>query len=171
MFGSSRGFTLLEAMFALALLSLLLGVAIPAARQMMHGQQLRQASIDLGMALILARQASIMRRQPVVLDNVDGEWSSGWRVFVDLNGNGALDSVEPVLKRGDRIAAGVRITGNSPVSRYVRYTPTGRAKLQSGAFQAGTITLCHRDGQQAVRKLVLSATGRLRTLKEAAGTC
>lgn len=171
MFGSNRGFTLIEAMLVLVLLSLLLGIAVPAARQMINGQQLRQASIDLSMALILARQESIMRRQLVVLDNEDGEWSSGWLVFVDQNGSGVLDTGELVLKRGDAIATGVRISGNTPVSRYIRYTPTGEAKMQSGAFQAGTITLCHADGEQAIRKLVLSATGRLRTVKEAAGSC
>lgn len=171
MSGSNRGFTLIEAMLALALLSLLLGFAIPAARQMIHGQQLRQVSIDLSMALTLARHESIMRRQPVVLENEDGEWSSGWLVFVDQNGSGALDTGELVLKRADAIAAGVRISGNTPVSRYVRYTPTGEAKMQNGAFQAGTITLCHQDGEQAIRRLVLSATGRLRTFKDAAGSC
>lgn len=171
MFCSNRGFTLIETMLALALLSMLVGIAIPAIRQMIHGQQLRQASTDLGMALILARQESIMRRHPVVLDNVDGEWSSGWRMFIDQNDNGALDAGELVLQTSDSIAEGVRIVGNTPVSRYVRYMPTGVAKLQSGAWQAGTITLCHSDGQQAVRKLVLSPAGRLRTVREAAGSC
>lgn len=171
MFGSNRGFTLIEAMLVLGLLSVLLGIAVPAARQMINGQQLRQASIDLSMALILARQESIMRRQPVVLDNEDGEWSSGWLVFVDQNGSGVHDSGELVLKRGDAIASGVRISGNMPVSRYIRYTPTGEAKMHNGAFQAGTITLCHADGEQAIRKLILNPTGRLRTTKEAAGSC
>lgn len=171
MLGSHRGFTLIEAMLALAILSTILGIGVPAVRQMIHGQQLRKASIDLGMALILTRQEAIMRRQAVLLERLNGDWSHGWRIFVDDNGNGSFDSGELVLKTGDAIAAGVRITGNTPVSRYVRYTPTGEAKMQNGAFQAGTITLCHSDGQQAVRKLVLSATGRLRTIREDAGSC
>lgn len=171
MLGSNRGFTLIEAIVALALLSMTLGIAIPAIRQMIHSQQLRQASVDLGMALIRARQEAIMRQRAVVLDNQDGEWHSGWHLFVDENGDGAFDAGELVLKTSDAIASGVRITGNTHVSRYVRYTPTGEAKMVNGAFQAGTITLCHSDGQQAVRKLVLSATGRLRTAREGAGSC
>jgi len=171
MLGSQRGFTLTEAMLALALLSMTLGIGVPAIRQMIHGQQLRQATIDLGMALILTRQEAIMRRQAVVLDNLDGEWSSGWRAFVDHNGNGAFDTGEQVLKSSDTIADGVRINGNTPVSRYVRYTPTGRTRLQSGGFQAGTITLCHESGRQAIRRLVLAPSGRLRTETGAAGSC
>ena len=76
-----------------------------------------------------------------------------------------------MLRSGDGVASGVRISGNTPVSRYVRYTPSGEAKMQNGAFQAGTITLCHSDSQQPVRRLILSATGRLRTVQEAAGSC
>lgn len=171
MLDSIRGFTVIEAMLVLAVLSTLAGIGIPVFRQMIHGQQLRQASIDLGMALILARQEAIMRRRPVLLDNQDGEWATGWQVFVDQNANGAFDSGELVLRIGDGIADGVRISGNMHVHRYVRYMPTGEAKMQSGAFQAGTITLCHEDGKQSIRKLVLSATGRLRTVREAAGSC
>ncbi|MNO01291.1 hypothetical protein D3C81_2213950 [compost metagenome] len=76
-----------------------------------------------------------------------------------------------MLQTNDSIAEGVQIVGNAPVSRYVRYTPTGDAKMQSGAFQAGTISLCHESGMQAVRRLVISATGRLRTVIEAVGGC
>lgn len=171
MLGSNRGFALIEAMLALALLSMILGIAVPAVRQMIHSQQLHQASVDLGMALIRTRQEAIMRKRTVVLDNQDGEWRSGWHVFVDEDNDGVFDAGELVLKTNDPMASGVRITGNTHVRRYVRYTPTGEAKMLNGAFQAGTITLCHSDGQQAVRKLVLSATGRLRTVKEAAGSC
>jgi len=167
----TRGFTLIEAMLVLALLATLTSIATPAFARMINAQQLRAASIELATALSMARHAAIARRQPVLVDNGDGDWTSGWRVFVDHNGNGVHDGDEPILRQGARTAVGVRISGNTPVSRYVRYTPTGRAKLLGGAFQAGTITLCHEDGQQQVRKLVLSASGRLRTLKEMAGSC
>lgn len=165
------GFTLIEAMVALALLSILASIATPGFTQMIHAQQLRSASIDLALAFTTARHEAITRQRPVLIDNGDGEWASGWQIFVDQNGNGTLDEGELVLRTGDGVASGVRISGNTPVSRYVRYTPSGLAKMQSGAFQAGTITLCHEDGEQAIRRLVLSATGRLRTVKEAAGSC
>jgi type IV fimbrial biogenesis protein FimT len=166
-----RGFTLIEAMVALALLSILASIATPGFTQMIHAQQLRSASIDLALAFTTARHEAITRQRLVLIDNGDGEWASGWQIFVDQNGNGTLDEGELVLRTGDASAAGVRISGNTPVSRYVRYMPSGLAKMQSGAFQAGTITLCHADGEQQIRKLVLSATGRLRTVKEAAGSC
>lgn len=167
----NRGFTLIEALVVLALLAILGNLAGPGLSQLIHAQQVRSASIELASTLIHARQEAITRQRPVIVDNLDGNWASGWKLFVDLDGDGTPDSDEPVLHVSTGSTGGVRISGNTPVSRYVRYTPTGEAKLQSGAFQAGTITLCHNDGQQAVRKLVLSATGRLRTVREDAGSC
>lgn len=166
-----RGFTLIEALVALALLAILSSLAAPTLTQMIHAQQVRRASIDLAMALIVAREEAITRQKPVIVDNLDDDWANGWTIFVDLDSDGGLDDDEPILKAADTIASGVRISGNTPVRRYVRYTPSGEAKLQSGAFQAGTITLCHQDGLQPLRRLVLNATGRLRTTQEAADSC
>lgn len=171
MFKAKQGYTLIETALVLALISLLLSVGTPALLQMLHGQQLRAASIDLAMALTLARQEAIMRKHPVLVANKNSNWAEGWQVFVDLNSNGTFDAGEPVIREGDAIAHGLRISGNALVKSYVRYMPNGLAKMQNGAFQAGTITLCHTDGEQAIRRLVLSATGRLRTFKDAAGSC
>ncbi|MCY1435822.1 Type II transport protein GspH [compost metagenome] len=167
----NRGFTLLELLASLTLLAILSALAAPGLTQMRHSQQARHASIDLATAFILARQEAITRQRPVIIDNLDDDWADGWQIFVDQDGDGGLDNSDPILLTSDSIASGVRISGNTPVSRYVRYTPTGEAKMQNGAFQAGTITLCHEDGEQSIRKLILSATGRLRTVTEAAGSC
>jgi len=166
-----RGFTLSEALVALALSALLLGLAVPAFTQLTHRQQLITASNDLLATFAYARQESITRRCPVLIDNLNGRWENGWRVFADSNGNGLLDEDESLLRQASPLPAGVRVSGNSPVRRYVRYTPSGSAKMQSGAWQAGTLTLCHADGQQAIRRLVLSATGRLRSSRGEPGGC
>lgn len=171
MFARVRGFTLIEAMLAMALLAVLAGLAAPALTQLRHAQQVRVASIDLASAFVLAREEAITRRQAVLVVSQDGEWSKGWRIFVDLDADGRHDDGEPLLYVGAARGAGVRIGGNAPVSRYVRYTPSGEARLLSGAFQAGTLTVCHESGRQPLRRLVLSASGRLRIAKGEAGTC
>ncbi len=167
----ARGFTLVELLTSLGVLALLTTVGVPGALQLMGNQQLVSARNTLAANLSLARSESIKRRQPVLVDNVDGDWASGWRVFVDPNNNGQLDAGEPLLRQEQSLPKGVIAKGNTPVRHYVRYTPLGNAKLLSGAFQAGTLTLCHATGTQAVRRLVLSASGRLRRTRDEPDYC
>ncbi|MDA7085116.1 GspH/FimT family pseudopilin [Pseudomonas sp. SA3-5] len=171
MYRHAYGFTLVELLTSLSILTLLATVGVPGAQQFLGNQQLVSASNTLAANLSLARSESIKRRQPVLVDNVDGDWASGWRVFVDLDNNGQLDEGEPLLRQEPSLPTGVIAKGNTPVRRYVRYTPLGNAKLLGGAFQAGTLTLCHATGKQAVRRLVLSASGRLRRARDEPDYC
>ncbi len=167
----ARGFTLIEALIALTIIAMLLGLGVPALTQLIHGQQLQTASHSLSAVFAYARGESIKRRCPVLITPIDDHWEHGWRVFADLNSNGQLDGAEPLLLEGAALPVGVIIHGNTPVRHYIRYTPTGSAKMQSGAFQAGTLSICHQSGEQPVRQLILSATGRLRRAKGPAGLC
>lgn len=165
------GFTLPELLTTLAILALLTSFGVPGAQQLMVNQQLVAASNTLAVTLAYARSESIKRRQPVLVDNGDGDWTSGWQVFADLNDNGQPDDGEPLLRQEAALPSGVIAKGNTPVRRYIRYTPPGNAELLGGAFQAGTLTLCHATGTQAVRRLVLSASGRLRRERNEPGPC
>lgn len=171
MLRASRAFTLSDMLNTLAITALLLGVALPGAQNLVQNQQLVSTSNTLIASLTLARSESIKRRLPVLVDNGDGSWESGWQVFVDENNDGERNAGEPALLQVGALPGEIVAKGNKPVSRFIRYTPTGSAKLLSGAFQAGMLTLCHAAGQQAVRRLVLSASGRLRRTKGQPGTC
>lgn len=168
---TSRAFTLYELLISIAISALLLGVAVPGAQNIAHNQQLISTSNTLTASLTLARSESIKRRLPVLVDNGDGSWKSGWQVFVDTNNNGLRDTDESVLLQVEAVPEGVVAKGNRPVRRFIRYTPSGSTELISGAFQAGTLTLCHATGHQAVRRLILSASGRLRRTKGQPGVC
>ena len=120
---------------------------------------------------MFARTEALKGHVPVMLDNGDGNWATGWRIYKDLNGNGALDPDEPVSSEVGALPRGVAVTSNLPERRYVRYMPSGRALRLGGGFLAGTITLCHENTEQPIRKLVINAAGRVRLDKLAAGTC
>lgn len=171
MAGIPRGFTLIEALVALTLITLLISLGWPAMTELIRSHQLRTASHALHISFNQARQASVTRRVPVLVDNQYGNWSSGWRVYADQNDNARWDEGEPVLAEFGPQPEGLIIKGNAPVRRYVRYVPTGRTSMASGAFQAGTLVLCHTDGKAPVRKLVISATGRVRRTQEPPGPC
>lgn len=167
----TRGFTLIEALVVLAVIALLSTIAPPALSFLIEGQQLKSADTNLAAALAYARTESIKRQRPVLVMAIESDWALGWRVFADLNSNGQLEGSEPVLLEAMASPAGTVIHGNAPVRNYIRYTPNGSAKMQSGAFQAGTLSICHQSGAQPVRQLIISATGRLRRTRGPAGPC
>lgn len=171
MHNHAHGFTFPELLTTLGILALLTSVVTPSALQFIDSHQLTTASNHLAADLMLARSESIKRRQPVQVDNDDGNWQSGWQVYVDLNNNSLFDEGEPILRQGQPLPRNVIAKGNTPVRRYVRYTPPGNTKLFGGGFQAGTLTLCHASGKQAVRRLVISASGRLKRARDQPDHC
>lgn len=168
---STKGFSLAELLTCLAVLGVFFGVAVPSFRQLIQNQQLLTATNALQGALLLARSEAIKRRLAVVVVNVDASWNKGWSVYADENDNGAMDPGEPLIAVAAALPAGIVASGNAPVRSYIRYAATGRSQLPGGAFQAGTITLCHTSATQSLRRLVISASGRPRLAMGGTGTC
>lgn len=168
---TAHGLTLVELLVSLTVLGILLGMGIPAFTQFIDGQRLANATTQLQTALMFARTEALKGHVAVMLDNGDGDWTTGWRIYKDLNGNGALDPDEPISSEVGALPSGVGVTCNLPEHRYVRYMPSGRALRLGGGFLAGTITLCHQSAEQPIRKLVINAAGRVRLDTLAAGPC
>jgi type IV fimbrial biogenesis protein FimT len=58
------------------------------------------------------------------------------------------------------------------VSKYVSFAGNGGTLLLSGAFQAGTITLCKAsEGVTDARQIVINAVGRPRIKKTTVDAC
>ena len=175
-----RGFTLTELLVVLTIVALLATVAMPSLATVMDSMRLSSASNSFLANLQLARSEAIKRNGRVVLcKSADGTacagsggWEQGWIVFHDANNNGAFDNGETVIERAQPLASGLKFTGNLSVNRYVSFVSTGATKLVSGAFQAGTFTLCQQSasGGQA-HQIILNAVGRPRMQKVAPEAC
>lgn len=168
--GWGRGWTLIEALVVLVLVAVTAAVALPNLRDSVNRVQLSVLSQALFSHLMLARNEALMRRQRVVLCVREGEhcaergrWSQGWLVFVDTSGDAWRSEDEPILAVADSLPGGFSAWGNQPVQRYVAYDERGRTRTVSGAFQAGTLTLC-RQGRAGVpgRQIVIASNGRPR---------
>src|SRR5690606_10837793 len=93
--GGVRGFTLLEALIAMAVVTILLGLAVPAlgnARAAAHAGAARAALLDS--LLTASSHAAVTTTHVVLCASRDGascsgdpDWSPGWLVFADLDGN------------------------------------------------------------------------------------
>lgn len=91
--GHSRGFTLIELMVTLTVMAILLSIAAPSFTSLMAANRMSTQTNEFIGALNLARSEAVRRGQPVTLLSTDADnYSQGWTVFPDLNGNGAATS-------------------------------------------------------------------------------
>jgi type IV fimbrial biogenesis protein FimT len=175
--GSARGkegFSLVELLITLTVLSVTLSLALPSFATLMRDTRLTAASSDLHAAILYTRSEAIKRsRRVTICTSADGQfcaagvgWHAGWIVFEDANGDGLRDAGEALLRVGQATAPGVATTGNQPVRDYVSYVATGTTRAVSGALQMGTITAC---ADARARRIVINAVGRPRVERD--GVC
>lgn len=174
------GLSMVELLVALLIGGLLVALAAPSFGALVHAQRGSALASALFASLQLTRIAAITRNDRVVMcKSADGSgcsaaggWQQGWIVFHDRNNNAALDPGETVIERQPALSPGWWLAGNSPVRNYVSYGSTGYSKLVSGAFQAGTFTLCPvTGGAGEARQIVINSAGRARIQKAAAMAC
>jgi type IV fimbrial biogenesis protein FimT len=175
-----QGVSLVELLVVVLIGGWLAALAVPSLGALVHAQRGSALASGLFASLQLARIAAITRNDRVVMCkspdgggcSTVGGWQQGWIVFHDRNNNAVRDAGETVIERHQAISTGWWLTGNGPVSNYVSYGSTGYSKLVSGAFQAGTFTLCPTaDGSGEARQIVINSAGRARIQKAAATVC
>ncbi|HDP89757.1 MAG TPA: prepilin-type N-terminal cleavage/methylation domain-containing protein [Thioalkalivibrio sp.] len=165
---NNRGLTLPELAITLVVAGILLGVAVPGFQDLVARSRLTTTTNLLVASLHLARSEAVRSGHHATICPGDadgcrpGSYDRGWIVFLDLNRDGRHQAGEPIRRVFDAMGAGVSATGNSTVSDYVMYTPRGYTQRASGAFQAGTLTLCTPPH---ARRIVISRSGRPRVEK------
>ena len=89
------GFTLIELMVTIAIAAILLTVAVPSFTTYLRNAELTSASNNLIATINTARGEAMKRnRRTMVVPTSNGtDWTTGWVVFVDLNGNKDRKSV------------------------------------------------------------------------------
>jgi type IV fimbrial biogenesis protein FimT len=176
----SPGFSLVELLVTLAILGTLAALAAPSFVALIRSSSLAAASNEFLGGLRLARSEALRRGGRVAMCKSNdgatctdsGGWEQGWIMFNDPNHNGAPDSGEDVIVRGPAARSGVVLYGNQPVARVISFAPMGGPRAASGAFLAGTMTLCQRSAQRAAaRQIVMSSAGRLRIQQVTLESC
>lgn len=163
-----KGFTLIELLFLLGLGATLVHWAVPTFKGMLDAQQRLDAAQSLANGLRYARNEAILRNRNVVIRAFEGDWSQGWQVILDLSGQGAKDTQNPVLLE-HQDSAMVSMVGNGPVKDHASFNALGEPWLTAGGFRAGTVHVCAANQPLSLHQVVLAPTGRISLRSDRAG--
>jgi type IV fimbrial biogenesis protein FimT len=138
---TQRGFNLIELLVVLTIAGVMLGLGVPAFREFMATQRVRNTAFDFAATLLLARSEAIKRNTAVTIDQAGGGWDGGWTVNV---GGATLSSKEA--------ATNVTIVPVPDTTTSIAYQGNGRvpSTLQ---FQFGAANTT------AVRCVTISTSG------------
>lgn len=172
-----RGFSLIELMVALAILSVLLGFALPAFQSMSLSANLRSNANTLVASAQLARSEAIKRNAVVRLcvssDGAScgsGDWEQGWIVLAPDN---TVLHAESALDDGYVVTAIKE--GTSTVVTTLRFPSSGvglklNAETDTATVEFRICRVTPSVGEQE-RKVRVSTTGRTSVDKTNEGTC
>ncbi|PCI20617.1 MAG: hypothetical protein COB62_04450 [Piscirickettsiaceae bacterium] len=169
-----NGFTLIELLVTLVIAGVLLSVGVPSFNGFMKKNLLATTNNKFITALHLARSEAIKRGGRVTVCKssdgatciTTGAWQQGWIVFTDENNSTppvfspAAAVPETLLNVTPALSTNLVLTGNLNVANYISYVSSGQSQLTSGAFQAGTVSLCDDRSGNFGSNIVLNRTGR-----------
>jgi type IV fimbrial biogenesis protein FimT len=162
---ANAGFTLIELVVTLTVICILAGVGLPSLTTFVERQRTSAAITSLTTHMALARIAAISRnRRAVLCPSADGshcetgtDWSHGWMLFLDDDGNRKPDTNDEILR-----------VDLEPTSRHLRVaSTTGRQQLRylpdgSSAGTNLTISICNKQ-QQLLGQVIVNNMGRPRS--------
>ena len=132
------GFTLVELMIVLAVVSLLLGLGVPGFQRLLEATRIRTQVQQLMSDIVLTRSEAIKRNVQVVMcpspsylrttPECSGVYADGWLIFEDRDRDRRLDGGEEVIRTANSLPEGLTLTNRAATrhaSELIVYRPDG----------------------------------------------
>jgi type IV fimbrial biogenesis protein FimT len=156
---NQRGMTAIELLIALAAVGLVILISVPGASMLIEHYRLKSTSSDLVSGLYLARAEAISRASTVRVCpsddgtscRTDGNWSTGWLVYTDGNGDGLVQDIE-LLEAFAAPNEHVHIVALGAAQKAAAFTPTGL--VQNNGAAKGEFVLCYGENNSAKAILI-----------------
>ncbi len=185
---AARGFTLIELLVTIAIIAIGMSIAVPSMIGFQRNAELTTATNALTSAINVARGEAMKRSMHAyVVPYENGDWNTGYRVFVDMDRSGDYDASKDLTVTSQQasagaIAANLEITGAGTAatgSAYLRFDGTGYVRNTAMGFAGAAFIVKRRDtkgtaqeyGRDAqTRHILIARTGRVRTCKPASAS-
>lgn len=155
-------------------------LALPSMRHLSERIGLATHAREWLTSATFARQTALQQGVRVVMCRSDdgrrcggsAGWEGGWIVYADRNASGQREADEPLWWTQAAWGGRWRVQANAPLNNELAYTPQGRSETLSGAFQAGSMTLCPaHNGPVSGIRLIVNSMGRARTERVELSSC
>lgn len=183
------GVTLVELMIVVAIVAVLAVIAAPNLRAFFIDNRLTAAANDFVTALHQARSEAIGRGADVVMRRCDvvtaetgcaqaslsREWSKGWYLFVDDNGDRqrstSAGTTEALIRVGQPVSAALTLFASAKAADAIVFVPSGRIEVTpsgvNSPFGEAIFVLCYEgqinDGTQSrSRAAMVNSAGGIR---------
>jgi prepilin-type N-terminal cleavage/methylation domain-containing protein len=156
------GFTLMELMITLAIITITMTIAVPNMSTFIKNDRLTSSSNALLSDLLLAKSKAAELNQPAIVcasnnatSCTDGDYQDGWIVAVDTNVDGTVTADDELIKVQPALTGDIEyVLGNAGMSTIVfdtrGFTPNS----------IGTISTCDTRGNSYAKTLTLNRLGR-----------
>jgi type IV fimbrial biogenesis protein FimT len=191
---ASRGFSLVELMVALSIVGITLAIGVPSYRYVTNSnrvsaevnqllgdmQYARSEAVKEGTTVSVCPAGSVTITGTTATGTCAASgatWQSGWVVFADLNGNGALDAGDQILKVQPPFSSNDTFTSQDTAVNVISFNREGfTANIPSGDNTGGNGGLLLKlnvtpVNQQWERCLVISFVGVMKTLRGPTSPC
>ncbi|WP_163836204.1 GspH/FimT family pseudopilin [Spartinivicinus ruber] len=157
------GFTLVELLITLTVLSITINYAVPSFDSIIRSYKLRAETNNLVSSLYLAKSEAIKRNQTITIGNSgkkSNHWDKGWKIYTDDDekGNTAFDpDKDKLIKNIMDIRQGIYILSSPQQQNYISFKQNG---MLAGTQRQITFYVCSISEKEKNREIVVNLIGR-----------